>query len=84
MHDDVAAILYAIESRSLLLKKLYPVGPLDKPHPASQTAQQDEANKAALGFVVSRGDPALLLQVPKPPLPTLAKPLRTAATSLDA
>ncbi len=39
------------------------LGPVDKPDPAPQAADQDEANVAAGGFVISRSDPALLSEM---------------------
>ncbi len=39
------------------------LGSVDKPDPAPQAAQQDKADIAAFGFVVSRGYPAVLFQM---------------------
>jgi hypothetical protein len=40
-----------------------PLGPVDKPDPESNAAEQDEAEKTAVGLVISGGDPALFLEM---------------------
>jgi hypothetical protein len=38
-------------------------GSVDKPAPKTEAAKQDEAEKAAVGFVISRCNPPLLFQM---------------------
>jgi hypothetical protein len=39
------------------------LGPVDKPDPDTTASEQDKAQEAACGFVVSGGDAALLLEM---------------------
>ena len=47
----------------LLRRKVASLGPVDKPDPASDAAEQHEAEEAAGGLVIACGDPALFFEV---------------------
>ena len=59
----------------LLFVKLDSLGSVDKLDPDTDAAEQDKAQEAAVGFIVARGDPPVLLEMADQALDARTQPV---------